>query len=534
MENALQPSNEPTILNKWDSINFEGKGLYECKENGEVYITQTDIYPTRLIATLEHQTFEPVIKTLLEKYQDVKQQHSALDQEWSASNDRVRLAAKIEKFKDYILKVPILGNVQYLIDDLSLKEREIQKIYEHNSEVRQQIVNKALALKDSDQWKEATQAYKDIIEEWKNSPVVPKEKMETLWQQIEDARNHFYENKRKNQEAYESQMMHNLDLKLELCEKAEILSSSEEWKDTTQKYKELNEEWKTIGRVASAEKNEELWNRFISAQNIFFDRKKENFERINAEQDQNLTLKKAIVEKAVTLQNNTNWKETTQALAQLTEEWKQIGRVPKEEADTLWQSFQQAKDYFFNKKREHIEQHKLSLEDNYAKKSALVSRIQKLQHSTNWRETTEEINELMNEWKQIGQVPIEHKDKLWESFITARNEFFKRKDANREQRKQQFYNKIDGRIEQTQSFLEKLKFQQEDDQNKIVEFKENIQQLDADNPKDQELKKHLEQLIRNIEFKLPQRVTKIQEVEAQLNELLAKKAEIDTANNPNT
>src|SRR5690606_23132331 len=113
-----------------------------------------------------------------------------------------------------------------------------------------------------------------------------------------------YENKRKNQEAYESQMMHNLDLKLELCEKAEALSLSKEWKDTTQKYKELNEEWKTIGRVASAEKNEELWNRFISAQNIFFDRKKENFERINAEQDQNLTLKKAIVEKAVTLQNN--------------------------------------------------------------------------------------------------------------------------------------------------------------------------------------------------------------------------------------
>lgn len=526
MENNVLPNNEPTIKERWETLDFNGIADYECKDNGEVHIKENKLYPTRLITVLEHNTFAHITKALLEKYQEIVHQLETLNSEWHHTQDKIKLAAKIEKLKDYILKVPALGNIAALLEDLVSKEKEISNIYEANTLVREAIVNKAIALQDSDQWKETTLAYKDIIEEWKNSPVVPKDVMETLWAKIEDARNHFYENKRKHQEAYEGQLMQNLDLKLELCEKSEALADSEDWKETTQKYKELNEVWKTIGRVASAEKNDELWNRFISAQNTFFEKKKINFERINAEQIANLALKQAIVTKAEAVKDSTQWKETTSLLAELTEEWKNIGRVPKEEADQLWNAFQAAKDHFFSKKREHVEQHKLSLEDNYAKKSALVSRIQKLQYSTNWRETTDEINELMNEWKQIGPVPVAYKDSLWESFITARNEFFKRKDENREQRKQQFFNKIDSRIEQTKEFLDKLKFQQEDDINKINEFKTNIDQLSDDNPKDAELKKHLQQLIRNIEFKLPQRVTKIQEVEAQLNELLEKKQDL--------
>lgn len=525
MENNVLPNNEQTIKDRWNSLDFNGIELYECNENGEVYIKEHILYPNRLITVLEHNTFVHITKALFEKYQDIVHQIETLNSEWDNSADKIKLAAKIEKQKDYILKVPALGNMAVLLNTLIAKEKEIGNIYAANTIIRDEIVAKALTLRDSEQWKDTTQAFKELIEEWKNCPVVPKDTMENLWSKIEDARNHFYDNKRKHQEAYEGQLMQNLDLKLELCEKSEALASSEEWKETTNKYKALNEEWKQIGRVASIEKNDELWNRFITAQNTFFDKKKQNFERINAEQIENLALKQAIVSKAEAIKDSTQWKETTTLLAEITEEWKNIGRVPKEDADNLWNAFQAAKDYFFSKKREYVEQHKLSLEDNYAKKSALVSRIQKLQYSTNWRETTDEINELMNEWKQIGPVPLAHKDSLWESFITARNDFFKRKDENREQRKQQFYDKIDSRITQTKDFLDKLKFQQEDDVSKINEFKANIEQLDDSNPKDAELKKHLQQLIRNIEIKLPQRVTKIQEVTAQLNELLDKKQE---------
>ena len=131
----------------------------------------------------------------------------------------------------------------------------------------------------------------------------------------------------------------------------------------------------------------------------------------------------------------------------------------------------------------------------------------------------------MEEWKTIGTVPSkELSNELWEQFIGARNFFLGRKDADRENRKKQFYDRIDNRIEQTRDFLAKLQSELEDDKAKIAEFTESLSQLDTANQKDAELQKHLEHLIASLESKYPQRVQKIQDVEQQLEELLTKKA----------
>ena len=78
----------------------------------------------------------------------------------------------------------------------------------------------------------------------------------------------------------------------------------------------------------------------------------------------------------------------------------------------------------------------MNQEENYAQKLALLKRAEMLQDSTQWREATEELNELMTEWKKIGPVPRKHSNEIWERFIGARKKFFERKDANREKRKQ--------------------------------------------------------------------------------------------------
>src|SRR5690606_18306990 len=141
-------------------------------------------------------------------------------------------------------------------------------------------------------------------------PFVEKEVSDRLWAQIEEARNHFYERKRAFQESVEKEMMQNLDLKLELCEKAEALSQSENWKETAEVYKQLMEQWKNIGRVATAEKNDELWNRFVSAKNIFFDRKAVHQGQIMEEQEANYIAKLKLVELAESIKESTKWKET--------------------------------------------------------------------------------------------------------------------------------------------------------------------------------------------------------------------------------
>src|SRR6185437_1995690 len=194
------------------------------------------------------------------------------------------------------------------------------------------------------------------------------------------------------------------DLKMELVEKAEGLAQSEDWKDTSEVFRQLMEQWKNTGRTIP-EKNEELWNRFITAKNTFYDRKKEHFESIQQEQEANYLVKLSLVEKAEAMKDSTNWSGTAQAFSDIMEEWKNIGRVPAEKADELWNRLIASKEHFFNAKRQHFETFKLSLEDNLAQKMALLKRAEELKNSTRWHEATDEMNEMMVEWKKIGAVP---------------------------------------------------------------------------------------------------------------------------------
>lgn len=289
--------------------------------------------------------------------------------------------------------------------------------------------------------------------------------------------------------------------------------------------KEMMDKWKTIGRVASAEKNEELWTRFITARNIFFDRKKQHFEYIQQEQEGNLGLKLALVEQAEALSENTEWKETTTRLATIMDEWKTIGKVPFEKADELWNRLQTARDKFFSAKRQSAEEFKVNLEDNYAQKLVLLNRAEQLKNSDSWKEVTEEMNDLMQEWKKIGHIPREYGDEIWERFIAARHHFFNRKDADRDKRKARFQNQLDSRFQQTRQFLDKIKSELDEEENKLADFRESLNNTTGTGSKEEELRKHLENLIHQIEKKLPARREKIDEVSRQYEELLQKRTD---------
>jgi len=523
-DNSLQST--LTVWTLWDEMDFLGKELYYINDAQQICVKQTSLFKEKPLFEVNVENFANTIQSLQEKFQEFKTKIDEIDQEWEQHQDKIKLASKIEKNKEYLAHANMIGHLQPLVDSLIAKEQYIKNLYDRNLQIRLAIVAKAEHLKEQREWKETTQLFKTLMDEWKSAPVVEKNKVDELWSKIEAARNQFYEHKRVFQEELEQKMLENLDLKLELCELAEGLAASTDWKETTQAFKDLIERWKAVGRVASPEKNEELWNRFMNAQNAFYDQKKLNFEKIQSEQEANLLEKTALVEQAEAYQNDINWKTTTQLYNDITEKWKSIGRVPKENADALWNRFQEAKNVFFTAKRQSAENHRINLEDNYAKKLALVKRIETIQHSTNWKETTDEINNLLTEWKTIGPVPREVSDEIWERFIGARNNFFKRKDTDREDRRNHFYNKLDSRIEQTTIFLNKIKEELVDDRSKVAEFEASLKDVDINEPKGKDLIANLEMLIQQTQSRIPNKEAKIDEVRIQLNELLAKKEEI--------
>jgi chromosome segregation ATPase len=160
----------------------------------------------------------------------------------------------------------------------------------------------------------------------------------------------------------------------------------------------------------------------------------------------------------------------------------------------------------------------------------LLNRAEDLKNSNNWREATEEMNELMTEWKKIGHIPREYGDELWEKFIAARHHFFNRKDSDRDKRKARFQNQLDSRLQQTEQFLEKIKEELADEESKLSEFAESLKNTTGEGHKEEELRKHLENLIQQIERKLPARREKVEEVAKQLEELQQKRGEATQEN----
>ncbi|MBS1772588.1 MAG: DUF349 domain-containing protein [Bacteroidetes bacterium] len=520
-EIMTQIENTATTLQEWwNAISFAGKNNYTLNEAGELTQQQVGQLKERVVTTLSADTADVTLKALQDKFSEAQYRCKELLVEWENTSDKLKLIGKAERFKDYLQEAAVVGEVNTLEKFIANIETELHKLVEENFIIKKQMAEEAETIAAGDNWKEGTQKLKDLAERWKKAGYLDKHRNEELWNRIEAAKNSFFERKRQNQEDVSKELLANLDLKMEMVEKAEKLAASEEWKEATEGFHNLMEEWKKTGRTIH-EKNEELWHKFITAKNSFFDRKKAHFDTIQVEQEANLVAKMALLEKAEALQNSTEWGSTAQAFTQLMEEWKKIGRAPAEKADEIWNRFIAAKETFFNAKKQHSETLKVSLQDNLAQKMALLKRAESLQNSTHWRETTDEMIELMEEWKKIGPVPREYNDDIWNKFTAARKKFFERKDANREHRKHVAEKHKSQRVQQTYDFVRKLEEELKEEEDRLADFKEGIQNI-TPGKKEAELRAHLTKLIEQTEHKIQHKQEKLAEARKQVDDLESK------------
>lgn len=505
----------PSLQEWWTNVDERTKQYCSLTTNGELILNKSNSHPERIIATLTLHSADATLKALHDKYPEVEAKINEVAQEWMSTEDKLKLIGKVSRLKDYLAHTNAIGDFDKLHSTVSDWQQHLDKLVEENYLAHLAIVEQVeQQVAESTNWKETTQELKDIGDKWKRAGYLDKHRSDALWTRLEQAKNKFFERKRIYHEEQEKEMLQNLDLKLEIVEKAEAAAVSDNWKDSTEVFRELMEQWKTIGRTMH-EKNEELWNKFILAKNSFYERKRVHFEQIQTEQEANLSLKLALVERAETLKDSTDWNKTMQDYAAIMEEWKNIGRVPAEQSDVIWNRLNEAKDFFFNTKRQHFETKRIAFEDNYAQKLALAKRAETLKNSNHWREATQELNELMDEWKKIGPVPHEHSNALWEQFITARKFFFQRKDADRDKRKQHAEKQAQHKAEQANNFYRKLETELQEEENKLIDFKEALQNITPGN-KAEELRTHLTKLIEQCEVRIVQKKEKMQQLHLEL------------------
>ena len=241
----------------------------------------------------------------------------------------------------------------------------------------------------------------------------------------------FFDKVKINKELKDLDLKKNLELKTELCEKAEELLLEPSIVKSFQRLQKLHEAWKETGPVPN-DKKEEIWERFRAATEKLNKRRQEYYDGLREEQQNNLSAKLVLCEKAEQLASQTpetprQWLDLTNQINVLFKLWKSIGFAPKKVNNEVWNRFRTALDTFFTSKKEFFQKFKENQTENYNQKLNLCLQAEALKESTDWRRTTDELIALQHEWKKIGSVPSKFSDKIWKRFRAACDEFFKRK-----------------------------------------------------------------------------------------------------------
>lgn len=192
----------------------------------------------------------------------------------------------------------------------------------------------------SNEWNAFSKEIEDIQKEWKTIGFASKKDNQKIYDRFRAACDKFYGRKRDFYTEYKGSMNSNLERKIALCEAAEELKSSTEWKKATDQFIALQKEWKEIGPVPR-KKSEQLWKRFRAACDEFFAERDRNAKPAENDYYGNLKAKQRLIEeiKAYALQGND---ADNEAMHDFQKRWNEIGFVPFKEKDSIANAYKEA------------------------------------------------------------------------------------------------------------------------------------------------------------------------------------------------
>ncbi len=236
-----------------------------------------------------------------------------------------------------------LGQLQARLEALTGKvdERQVEvraqrdQVRTEARSIKEAIVIEAETIAaEATHWKNSSERLRQLLEEWKAAPRADRAVETALWKRLSAARNAF--NKRRK--AYFAELTEERDeakvRKEQLCEEAEALADSTDWSATAASFRDLMRSWKAAGR-ASRTDEDELWNRFKTAQDTFFRARGEVYSAKDAALREHAAIKTELLEEAGKLVPVTDVRAARAALRGIQERWEQAGPVPREAHERL-------------------------------------------------------------------------------------------------------------------------------------------------------------------------------------------------------
>ena len=251
------------------------------------------------------------------------------------------------------------------------------KTWEANKNAKKELISQTAALSSSEEWKATSEKMKELMEQWKAIGSAGPDDNEALWQQFSTERQVFFDRRAKHYEELEAQHAVAKETKQSLISEAQALSSSTEWKPTSEKMKDLMEQWKAAG--SAGHKNDEvLWDEFQSTRAIFFDNKRAYFDERDRDYATKANQKSELIQTASAITATLDYSNANaEKMKDLDRQWKEIGFCGKDNEKKLWEAFSEAKESFWEGRRRDYEQRKeerqLRLQDAITRKQGQIS-----------------------------------------------------------------------------------------------------------------------------------------------------------------
>jgi hypothetical protein len=358
-----------------------------------------------------------------EKQSKIQAEYSKLSEKFSYNVDIYKELKENDLKKNYSLKNQIIHQVKALLEEKKIKEVEqslrklqnewdevgptfkehweklkeeywstvkelyakIKVHYTDQKELQKENLVKKLALiekvkeiisqepLDHKGWDKLTKELLELQKEWKNTGHVPKDSNEKIWNDFRGLFDNFFDAKSTFYEARNDVFDKKKELKAKLIEKAEALSKSTDWRNSADALKRLQEDWKKIGH-AGQHAEQKLWKSFRTKCDAFFTTREEHFKKLDIENEANLKLKEALIEKIKEYKHKADPKEAIADLKSFSIEFTEIGNVPFKKKDAIYKAYKSVIDEHYNN---------LKMDDAEKEKILFEAKLDSLKASSN-------------------------------------------------------------------------------------------------------------------------------------------------------
>ncbi len=404
----------------------------EIEENEQTTLDTLSV--KELLSEMENIVNKPDAGALAKKFNQLKDKayHLIQDEIADKKHDFVEEGNDMEDFSyEHPEQSKYSALVSIFKEKLDAFNKNQEKEHQENLEKRNQIIEKLKNLYiNTEPNTNLFRAIREIKEEWANAGAVAKSEFKNLNHNYFHHLNQFYQMLDLNKEYREQEYAHNLEKRKSIIARAEELINEVSVQKALNELQYLHRLWKEEAEPVAEEFRDSTWEVFKEISNKIHERKSELLAQIEVEQQKALEKKNEIIAKLKDFASSKEavthnyWQQAIKQVEQLRSEFLKLGNVPKKLSNQNWTEFKTALRAFNTKKNDFYKNLKNSQHVNLEEKQKLISIAQDNMHSEDWDTAVPLFKKLQEDWKNIGHVPKNQANKVWNDFRDACNTFF--------------------------------------------------------------------------------------------------------------